>query len=139
MSGARRSSVAELPKVVGSVDALGRPVVRVSIIGRDDEALATIDTGFNGALIATLGDALALGIVNEESSQTVRLGDESVLDVRLGRVRLSWLGEDREARVYVSPAPAVSSGPVLLIGTRLLTPHLLLVDFEANTVEIETQ
>ena len=28
---------------------------------------------------------------------------------------------------------------VLLIGTRLLRPHLLLIDFASDTVEIETQ
>jgi hypothetical protein len=31
------------------------------------------------------------------------------------------------------------SGTVLLIGTRLLTPRLLMIDFAANIVEIETQ
>jgi predicted aspartyl protease len=131
--------VAALPKIVGSVDALRRPVVRVSITGREDEVVATIDTGFNGELMATFGDAIRLGVNVDDSTETVRLGDDTQVDVKVGRIRLSWLGEDRLVTVFISPARAVASGPVLLIGTRLLAPHLLFIDFAADTVEIETQ
>jgi predicted aspartyl protease len=128
-----------LPKVIGSVDELRRPLVRVTLVGQDDDVLATIDTGFNGELMATLGDAIALGVTMETSSETVQLGDNATANVSLGRAKLSLLGKNRNATVFVSATNAVATGPKLLIGTRLLTPHLLLIDFEANTVEIETQ
>ena len=133
--------MAALPKLVGSVDHLGRPVVRVAVVGRDDDVLATIDTGFNGELMLAAGDAAAIGVKLLEDAEEVELGDRSAIAIKLGKLRLRWLDTERDVTVFVSPRkdPTREGSPVMLIGTRLLAPHLLLIDFAANTVEIETQ
>jgi hypothetical protein len=56
------------------------------------------------------------------------------------RTTIDWLGEQRSVRVLVSSAwRSGGDDPVGLLGTELLKPHLLLVDFGKDTVEIETQ
>lgn len=129
-----------LPKIFGSVDPLGRPTVRIAVVGREDEVLATIDTGFNGEVMTTAGDAASIGVEILEDSERVELGDGNAIDVRLGRMTIDWLGRQRVVAVFVSGHTRSSSGgPALLIGTALLRPHLLLIDFGAETVEVETQ
>ena len=133
--------MAVLSKLVGAVDNLGRPVVRVAIVGRDDEILGTIDTGFNGEVMLAAGDAGALGVFVSEDAEDVEPGHGEMVDVRVGRLRLKWLDVERDVVVLVSDRETLTreGNPILLIGTRLLKPHLLLIDFAQGTVEIETQ
>ena len=129
-----------MPKIIGSVDTLGRPLVRIGVVARDDAALGTVDTGFNGELMMTAGDAAALGVTVLEGSRDVELGHGQSVGVHVGRLRVRWLDAERDAAVLISDrASPTVSGPVLLIGTKLLKPHLLLIDFASDTVEIETQ
>ena len=129
-----------MPKVVGAVDQLGRPVVRVTVAGRDDEMLSTVDTGFNGELMMGSGDALQLGIVVVEDVERVELGHGQSVFVGVGRLRIRWLDAEREVTVFINDLrDPKRSGPIALIGTALLKPHLLLIDFAKDTVEIETQ
>lgn len=127
-----------MAKVIGSVDDLGRPVIRVE--GKSDGILAVVDTGFNGDLLVTRPAAHALGVTGMVREADVELGDGSVARVFHGRATISWLGADRDVRVLVSDAwMTIGDAPIGLAGTALLTPHLLLVDFAQGTVEIETQ
>lgn len=127
-------------KIVGSVDHLGRPTIRVAIAGREDSVLGTVDTGFNGEIMMTAGDALHLGLRPRDEAERVELGDGASVKVKLCRMKITWLDREREVVVFVSKRTDASrEGPRLLIGTRLLTPHLLFVDFERRTVEIEPQ
>ena len=130
-----------MAKLVGAVDDRGRPVVRVAVVGRDDEALAIVDTGFNGEVMLVEGDAPAVGVVWRDEGESVELGHGESVNVRLGRLRIRWLDRERDVSVLVGERrePTRAGEPVMLIGTQLLSPHLLLVDFEARTVEIETQ
>lgn len=126
-----------MAKVMGSVDDRGRPVVRIEA---GDGLLLVIDTGFNGDLMITRAAATAIGVTPVSREMDVELGDGSIGRVHQGRVQLPWLGEDRAVRVLVSNAwTTTGDEPVGLIGTELLTPHLLLIDFAARTVEIATQ
>ena len=132
--------MAALPKLVGSVDDIGRPVVRVAVVGRDDEMLATIDTGFNGELLMGMGDAALLGVGQRTQGDSVELGHGVSVAVEVGRLRIVWLDAEREVTVLITDRlQPVANGPVALVGTALLTPHLLLIDFAQGTVEIETQ
>ena len=59
-----------------------------------------------------------------------------------GSGSIRWLDETRRVEVHVSTAVLdrrMDDDPIVMIGTRLLTPHLLLIDFAQGTVEIETQ
>ena len=71
----------------------------------------------------------------------VELGDGRTIPLRAGRVVLNWLGVVREVDVYVSDEPSHGGEgrPLALIGAELLSPHLLMVDYAAKTVDIETQ
>jgi predicted aspartyl protease len=130
-----------LAKLLGAVDHRGRPVVRVAVVGREDEVLATIDTGFNGEVMIVAGDAVAVGVAMRDGGRRVELGHGESVDVRTGRLRLRWLNLEQEVSVLIGERrePSREGEPIMLIGTRLLSPHLLLVDFGSGTVEIETQ
>jgi predicted aspartyl protease len=133
--------VVALAKLSGSVDHRLRPLVRLRFVGCEDDVLATVDTGFNGQLMMILGDARRLGVSMHKDAEEVELGHGEKISVQLGTARIAWLERERAVAVLVSQRsePTRDGEPVVLIGTRLLTPHLLLVDFEARTVEIETQ
>jgi hypothetical protein len=63
----------ELAKVIGSVDDLGRPVVRIEVPNRDS-FLAVVDTGFNRSLLLLVTEAEAMGFVVTADAETVELG-----------------------------------------------------------------
>ena len=127
-----------MAKVTGSVDDRGRPVVRLD--GKDDSILVTVDTGFNGDLMVTREAAKVLGVDVTEIKSKIELGDGTIARVHESPALLSWLGELRSTTVFVADTWTTSpDAPSGLLGTRLLSPHLLLVDFDGRTVEIETQ
>ena len=140
-SGGHYLSVVALPKAFGSVDVRGRPLVRVALVGRDEDVLATIDTGFHGQAMMNMGDAVLLGVTILEGSRDVELGHGHSVEVKVGRMRVRWLELEQDVSVLISDRemPTRDGDPVLLMGTRLLAPHLLLTDFASGTVEIETQ
>lgn len=130
-----------MAKLIGSIDQFGRPLVRVRLPGGQDDLLAIVDTGFNGQLMLSLSVAQSLRIALEDDLVPVELGTGAIEEVYVGQLDIVWLERAKRARVLVSeswPAPKPDA-PVALIGTRLLRPHLLLVDFDTDTVEIETQ
>lgn len=102
--------------------------------------LAIIDTGFNGDLMVTTAAAQLMASDPPQGAVRVELGDESTVDVTETVAKLSWLDVTRPVRVLISDSwTARPDEPCCLIGTGLLTPHLLLIDFERQTVEIESQ
>ena len=130
-----------MAKLIGSVDHLGRPLVRLSDVGvNNEEILALVDTGFNGGLMMGHQLAKALEVELDEDSVRVELGNGAAANVHQGYVELIWLGRRRTAQVFASAnwVQRDPDAPAALLGTGLLRPHLLLVDFEAATVEIET-
>ena len=126
---------------MGSVDRLGRPLVRVGLKDTNDDFLALVDTGFNGDLMMSDTTAGSLKVSLSNAIVCVELGNGQLENVRNGALDIVWLGAERRARVLVCPtwgSPA-SDAPIALLGTSLLRPHLLLVDFSADTLEIESQ
>lgn len=125
-------------KVVGSVDDRQRPVVRVSF--GDTELLLVVDTGFNGDVLLSATAAAEIGLAVGGDTTTVELGDGTVASIVETMHSVVWLGRSRRIRALISVAwRPVGDSPVGLIGTNLLDPHLLFIDFDARTVEIETQ
>ena len=86
-------------------------------------------------------DAPTIGVRISGKTRQVELGDGRSIGLRVGRVVLSWLGAKREIDVFISDEPSRGGEgrPLALIGAGLLAPHLLLVDYGAATVDIETQ
>ena len=127
-----------MAKVIGSVDNRGRPIIRVKVGG--DDILTVIDTGFNGDLMVTPEAARVMGIAVGGDETDIVLGDGTTTRVFEDRMLLDWLGQRRWVRVLVSSTwRSGPDDPAGLLGTELLKPHLLLVDFGQRTVEIETQ
>jgi predicted aspartyl protease len=130
-----------LAKIVGSIDDLGRPVVRIEVPNRDG-FLAVIDTGFNRSLMMSTTEAAALGFVQEEKGQIVELG--TTAQVMVGRAigTIEWLDRKIQVDALISREPTGVHRPdvaQVLLGTELLRGCLLLVDFANGVVEIETQ
>lgn len=130
-----------LAKVVGSVDDLGRPVVRIEVPDRDG-FLAVVDTGFNRSLLLLVAEAQAMGFVISADAETVELGTAVKASVLRARGTIQWLGRSIHVEALVSDEPMTVSGrdtARALIGTELLANCLVLVDFVARGVEIEDQ
>ena len=135
------SSEAELAKVIGSVDDLGRPVVRIEVPERDG-FLAVVDTGFNRSLLLLMSDAQAMGFTITADAETVELGTAVKTEVLRASGMVRWLDRTIQVEALVSDEPMPVSGrdtARALVGTEMLANCLLLVDFVAREVEIEEQ
>jgi predicted aspartyl protease len=131
-----------LPKLLGSVDLRGRPVVRIGRGDGGDDFLAVVDTGFNGQLLVSESDIGKLGSGTTRVSAKVEVAGGAVQKVGRAYYQIVWMGRQRLVDVFIgleTTSPKPDDEPIALIGTALLRPHLLLIDFEAGTVEIEGQ
>jgi predicted aspartyl protease len=125
-------------KIVGSVDDRSRQVVRLEV--GEHSLLLLVDTGFNGDLLFSASAARALGMAGLGRARTIELGDGTTAELRQQRARIPWLGAARDVRALIADYwQPLGDDPVGLVGTELITPHLLLIDFAARAVEIETQ
>ena len=127
----------------GSVDGLRRPLLRLTINGRGDDILATVDTGFNGELLMPEIDARELGIVPLGVEGRITLGDGSEILVKQAIAILVWLGLERDVRIHLTASvrppqdrSRPADDPIALIGTSLITPNILEINFGARTVAI---
>jgi predicted aspartyl protease len=130
-----------LPKITGSIDDLGRPLVRVEVPGRDG-FLAVLDTGFNRTLMIGAAEAVAMGFTITEESEVVELATTAKVQVRQALGTIWWMNREVKIEALISNVPASTHRPDTaraLVGTELLSDCLLLVDFATRVVEIETQ
>jgi hypothetical protein len=130
----------ELAKIVGSIDGLGRPVVRIQVAGHDD-ILAIVDTGFNGSLMLESIEARQKGFVIDELTELVELGTTARVEVRRATGTIDWLGRPTVVDALISDEPSRPGATDVaraLLGTALMSDCLLLVDFPNKLVEIET-
>jgi hypothetical protein len=130
-----------LPKVIGSVDDLGRPIVRIEVPDRDG-FLAVVDTGFNRSLLLLAMEAQAMGFAVTEDTETVELGTAMRTRVLRARGMIRWFDRNIEVEALVSDEPMPASRQDTaraLAGTELLANCLLQVDFAARSVEIENK
>ena len=129
--------------LVGGIDDRLRPYMRVEYPGADDGFIALLDTGFNGELFLEEPAAFQLGVQLRGTSELVHLASGPVQEVRRGVVTIRWLGVVRRAEVLVavvgSVKPRRADDPIALVGTALLNPHLVLLDFANRTIEIESE
>ena len=130
-----------MAKLVGGVDELGRPIVRVDVPGHDG-FLAVVDTGFNGSLMLQRSEATTQGFLGNKRLAVVELGTTAQVVVEKATGSISWLGRELRVEALISNQPAPIQRPDTaraLLGTELLADCLLLVDFATRVVEIETQ
>ena len=126
---------------IGHVDSRGRPLLRVEIPARDDALLVLVDTGFNGEVMLSRAVALQLGLVLHDIRSIVQLADGRTRTVQSASVVIVWLGQTRRVEVLATGHSGVSidpDEPTTLIGTALLSPHQLKIDFDAGVVTVSS-
>jgi predicted aspartyl protease len=129
-----------LAVVVGSIDDLGRPLVRIAVVGSEDDALCMIDTGFNGEWLVHETDLLRLGLKLVDDASTVELAGGRRVVLRRASGTVIWFGHERLISALVSSdpiRPRREDDPIALIGTELMAKCLVLFDFPRGNIEIE--
>ena len=134
----------QLEPIEGSVDYLGRPLIRIETPGFPDPLLAFIDTGFNGAIIIDAAQADRLGFKVANIRAPVKLANQHEIEFLLGRGTFPWLGENKLIWAYVlieSPEmrcarTARKTEEKILIGTELLSACRLEIEFPRRKVRV---
>ena len=124
--------------MTGSVDRSGRPLLRLARPD-GDPILALVDTGFNGQLWFSKADALSCGIdFDEVHERTGYLAGMRPVRETSTSLRILWFGEELVADVVIdldSDHRTISSSePIALIGTALIDPATLSINFDKRTV-----
>jgi predicted aspartyl protease len=133
--------VAVFHRVIGHVDLRGRPLVRLEA-QNGESFLGLVDTGFNGDLHMTALVARRLGFGSSGLIVDAEVAGGVLQKVEVGSATIPWLGRSRSVELLLAGEPSrpqAPDDPVALVGTRLLTPHVLLIDFLRSTVELEEQ
>jgi hypothetical protein len=131
-------------ELIGSLDNRRRPLMRVPVPGKDD-LLAIIDTAFTGELLLDEDIAQSWGVLILDVGAEIELGDGSLRAVKQGLLTVTWFGQERDATVQIVARDPNSSGrrsrqdgePFALVGTELLTPDILCVNFTTHVVSIK--
>jgi predicted aspartyl protease len=126
--------------ILGGLDDLGRPLVRIKVRGAEDELLCLVDTGFNGKLWMGAAVATRLKIVATRTDHAALTASGKVENFSLGMAFIDWLGDEQrvEVHVHADQPSRVSSADQheALIGTALLRDTTLLIEFTVGTVQI---
>ncbi len=105
--------------------------------------LCLVDTGFNGELFMEATQTKLFGFKLFEHYENVVLGDGHLASAQLGRGTINWIGGPRQIELMATSRASQErpslrdDDPAALIGTRLLAPHSLLIDFAARTVALK--
>jgi predicted aspartyl protease len=129
-----------LSDIIGHVDARNRPLVLLSILGEEDAFPVIVDSGFNGELLlhddAIIRHRCELTGLNEP----IELADKASRLLMVARAQIIWFGQSRGVDVLIgttqSSRAATADEPIGLLGTRLLSPHKLTVDFASRRVVV---
>ena len=133
-----------MPELIGSLDSRRRPLMRVQVEGKDD-LLSIIDTAFTGELLVDEDIAQSWGVVVLDVNAQIELGDGSRCEVQQGLLTVVWFGRNHDATVQVvrratgqsQHRPRRDGEPVALLGTELIAPGSLNVNFTSGVVTIE--
>jgi clan AA aspartic protease len=119
--------------IQGTVDDYGRPLVRVIVhhpaSGGSAELDVWIDTGFNGGLTLTPGQALALGLPSGQAL-TIRIANGAEVLTPTATCGVDWFGKRRTIDALISP------GKFALLGLHFLEDHELTINYPARTVTV---
>jgi predicted aspartyl protease len=129
--------------VDGHVVERGRPLLRVNFKEYDDGALLAVDTGFNGEIMMSYTTAQSLGIEIVARDITIRLGDGSRVIADQGLAEIAWLGRQRVVVTLIARTSGTDTArphrdgePIGLLGTQLIAPDILTINFGAQTLTI---
>jgi hypothetical protein len=132
-----------LSDIVGHVDDRGRPIVSLSTSDHEDALLVVVDTGLNGTLLLHDGPIARQRCEISQLEEIVEFADRERRALLLGRSRIMWLGRLLDTDVFISRSErsraTTPDEPIGLLGTALLSPHSLTIDFAARRVVIAEQ
>lgn len=128
-------------RMTGHVDGERRPLLRLSLPD-GNPILVLIDTGFDGFLAFSEPNAIASGVDYAPLfERDVLLTGRRRIRVAIGWIRVNWLGRDIEVDALVDledqSRTIDATEPVALIGTQLLSPATLTIDFRNGDVVLE--
>lgn len=119
----------------GYIDAQSNcPMIELEVNFRRIRCL--IDTGFNGYLAIGSDVAEVIRLRHGMQIHKAKLGDGSESPFRLASCNVLWFGIYRHIEVSVFMLPRTGNSDAI-IGTRLLTPYVLVADFNHGTVKIK--
>lgn len=130
-----------MPVVKGFFDARTRAFVAVGF-PNSERATLQIDTGFNGAILVgdQTADRLGLPAASPSSAfvDVLPAGSAQAFRVRIAEIDVPWLGQVRTigGMIYPNEAPRPRGEPEGLLGTGLVHPNRLLLDYLNDIVEI---
>jgi predicted aspartyl protease len=129
-----------LSEIIGHVDPRGRPIISVSISGEEDAFPFVVDTGFNGELLLHDSQIIRHRCELRGLNESIELADGATRMLMLARTRIIWFGQSLNVDVLISPTQgsraAMPDEPIGLLGTALLSPHTLTVEFATRRVLI---
>jgi hypothetical protein len=129
-----------LAEIIGHVDPRDRPIISLMVPDREDAFPVVVDTGFNGELLIYEPDIHRFECEFLDLESSVEFADRERRTIPLARTRIIWFGRFQMVRVWITPAEtgrtAAPDEPVGLLGTALLKPHRLNVDFATRRVVI---
>jgi predicted aspartyl protease len=132
-----------LSELIGHVDERERPLIRVALPEEGGSFRAVVDTGFNGWLMMESADVAGLGFPLSDIAASVELAEGGRRRLAVAHGEIMWFGRRHRIDVLVSSiereCPIAADEPVALVGTRLLSPHRLEIDFERRLVKIEAR
>jgi predicted aspartyl protease len=129
-----------LAEIIGHVDGRNRLLVSLPVPDSDDNVLVAIDTGFNKELLIDRAHVGRFKCELTEVAEQVEIADHTRHSFVLAHGQIVWFGRLREVDILVPPTARpralLADEPVGLLGTGLLTPHKLMVDFATRRVVI---
>jgi predicted aspartyl protease len=124
----------------GSIDQQRRAILRLEQANGDDGFAAQVDTGFNGYLMVHEADLAKLAFKRTNGSAEVQVARGMGITVFFAEATVIWFdGKLRRINVFVVPDPPprrLPDDPIVLLGTKLIDPHRLTIDFTLNILEI---
>jgi predicted aspartyl protease len=134
------SAVSDERDLVGKIDHLGRPIVRLALVGLEDDIPALVDTGCNLHLVTTQSIARQAHLTKTGIQEGGQLAaGDATFDLYVGTIE--WFGKSRNVVIHVPAKETIQyrereDDPKCIIGTRLLRFSDLAISFHKNSVQI---
>lgn len=125
---------------MGHVDTRDRPILQLLIPNREDSFLVIVDSGFNRQLLIHERDAARLRCDFTDVIVEAEFAGGERRELKIARSRIYWFGRLRDIEVLITaveqPRASLPDEPIGLLGTGLLSPHRLTIDFATRRVAI---
>ena len=126
--------------IEGHVDDLGRPLIRLNVVGLFDSTVSLVDTGFNQYVLIPIDLALATGFEVLDPQIWVSLAAGERTKAFMCNGAIEWFGSQLNVRMLVSLntiRKRRDGDPEVSVGTALLAECELTIDFPKSALRIK--